>query len=581
VLNSQSQYIDFLCLLGDSVKKAADAMSPAMDSIQQKFLDKANALVADIGQVRLLVPIVGAFSAGKSSLLNALLGDLLLPVAITPETSLAAELHFDTAQRIEAIPAKGAVEIFDLSAFDKVTARASEFEYLRVYVNAPVLKSMLPLILVDMPGFDAPLKMHDKAICNYIDRGVHYVVLVSVDDGGLTSQTLGRLQDIKDNYRSFSLCLSKIDLRPEAQINEIVGHISNQLSSELGLHQEVICLDQSNASEKLQTLVRNIDPDHLVRTLFNSSVANVFFDLDNTFSVLISSLGKTAQSIKEEQSAVRSAIEIIEREKKNEYAKVREGFGVSSHVQHVLNAVNYRLEQSLEVLIKSAMQGQEAFARQISDVCQSALVAAMRKVSGEVSEEAIRGFSRAISGNICTDLVLPPDMLTNLIEQVKDPLLQAILQKVNVPGKIGLPKKETVAMTGAMVAVAAGAAPWLIVAISLVPVITDLLFSSFKEGRQRDAILQALRTQIFPDILRQLRPDVESYLQEAMESALGAIAQKYEEHLAKHHQLLTELEINNDLGAIEDQKHDLVTLQDSFRSRAEVIVFETEVGVQN
>ena len=40
------------------------------------------------------IPLIGAFSCGKSSLLNALLGESLLATAVTPETAIPAELRF-------------------------------------------------------------------------------------------------------------------------------------------------------------------------------------------------------------------------------------------------------------------------------------------------------------------------------------------------------------------------------------------------------------------------------------------------------------------------------------------------------
>ena len=50
----------------------------------------------------LLVPVVGAFSAGKSSLLNAIMGSSILPMDIKPETAIPTELRHDTHERIEA-----------------------------------------------------------------------------------------------------------------------------------------------------------------------------------------------------------------------------------------------------------------------------------------------------------------------------------------------------------------------------------------------------------------------------------------------------------------------------------------------
>ncbi len=85
-----------------------------------------------------------------------------------------------------------------------------------------------------MPGYDSPLDAHNKAISAFIDRGAHYVFLVSVEEGGLTKQALRRIQEVKDNGRDFSICLSKVDLKPASQVQEIVSHIGDQLQFDVG-----------------------------------------------------------------------------------------------------------------------------------------------------------------------------------------------------------------------------------------------------------------------------------------------------------------------------------------------------------
>ncbi|GAA8170803.1 hypothetical protein NP0156_09220 [Helicobacter pylori] len=45
---------------------------------------------------------MGNFSTGKSTLLNRFLEKSVLPTGITPETSLATELHYSANERIEA-----------------------------------------------------------------------------------------------------------------------------------------------------------------------------------------------------------------------------------------------------------------------------------------------------------------------------------------------------------------------------------------------------------------------------------------------------------------------------------------------
>lgn len=575
MLVAQEQYVEFVQFLRNRIETTASTVSPSMDSIQQFFPEMANCCTRDIEQTRLLVPITGAFSAGKSSLLNALLEKNLLPIAITPETALAAELHFDTRQRIEAITHTGEVETFDMSSFNKVTNRASEFEYLRVYIDSPVLKKIEPLVLVDMPGFDSPLDTHNKAILNFIDRGLHYVVLVSVEEGGLTSQVLNRLQGILDNGRSFSLCLSKADLKSPPQVKEIAEHITDQLSARLGLSQEVVVFDQTSASGKLHALIDGIDPNRLVRSLFDSEVKRVFFRLDSDTNTLLATLGKNAKDIEEAQAELRSAVARLESEKEQQLKKLRESNEGARHVQSVLSSVKQRLEECTDQLAHSAMLSQEALSQQVNELVQGALVGALRKAHGKLSSEAVMDFSRAMEGSIRTGFALPPDMICNLIDQLKEPLTTAIISKA---GKASGTKGGAggIAATGssaAMIALAAGLGPWGVAAAAIIPGVVDWLVGAFKENRQREQIIEALRNQVFPDITRQLRQQVEIFLQETIENAVKSLACEYEEHLSRQRQILAEAEKNQNLAQIEERRLAIQTMQAELRKRAEIFLF--------
>ena len=53
------------------------------------------------------VLVIGAFSSGKSSMINALIGEELLPTGFLPETAVLGELHYGQQKRITLYPKKG------------------------------------------------------------------------------------------------------------------------------------------------------------------------------------------------------------------------------------------------------------------------------------------------------------------------------------------------------------------------------------------------------------------------------------------------------------------------------------------
>ncbi|GAA7919437.1 hypothetical protein TH0221_05580 [Helicobacter pylori] len=63
-------------------------------------------------------------------------------------------------------------------------------------MNNEALKTALPLVFVDMPGFDSPVSSHTHAILEYLERGVHFVILTSVEEGSLTKRMVRELKNL-------------------------------------------------------------------------------------------------------------------------------------------------------------------------------------------------------------------------------------------------------------------------------------------------------------------------------------------------------------------------------------------------
>ena len=93
MIKKQKTFINYL----SDLKKVLNEKEDKFNTKEIKEFKK------NIKDIELLVPVVGGFSAGKSTLINNFLGEDYLPVGITPETSLATELRFSDEEYILAI----------------------------------------------------------------------------------------------------------------------------------------------------------------------------------------------------------------------------------------------------------------------------------------------------------------------------------------------------------------------------------------------------------------------------------------------------------------------------------------------
>ena len=160
---------------------------------QENFQD----LVQQIQHFQIRIPLIGAFSAGKSSLINALIDEKLLSLDITPETGIATELNYSMADEIIGHYSNGSTERLNRSDMQEQTlAKFAPDGWIEANIPADVLKPYPHVRLVDLPGLSSGNEIHGKAIDNYMARSLAYCVVVSVEDGELSQTTQNFLQEL-------------------------------------------------------------------------------------------------------------------------------------------------------------------------------------------------------------------------------------------------------------------------------------------------------------------------------------------------------------------------------------------------
>ena len=94
-----------------TLRNLKDLIATEQDCQQKIYAGKASDAVLDAISEKtgenFIVLIIGAFSSGKSSMINALIGEELLPHGFLPETAVLGELHYGTKKRVTLYPKKG------------------------------------------------------------------------------------------------------------------------------------------------------------------------------------------------------------------------------------------------------------------------------------------------------------------------------------------------------------------------------------------------------------------------------------------------------------------------------------------
>ena len=165
------------------------------------------------GAATIQVAVVGDFSAGKSTLINALLGSEICPTRCDPTTSSITYFEYGEDLSIRQEPggvnadAQPAVpELITLERYHEIASHSSSGKgkrnralQFRVRLPAPVLRS---ITLIDTPGFNNPDNPHDTKVTEAATRAADVLVLVmNIHKGEPSADLLATLRRLAQDDR--------------------------------------------------------------------------------------------------------------------------------------------------------------------------------------------------------------------------------------------------------------------------------------------------------------------------------------------------------------------------------------------
>ena len=191
----------------------------------------------------------GEFSAGKSTFVNAIINDELLPTANRPCTSLITEVRFAESCGMYAkiVYLDGAVEDITYDDYKVLVDGATKkigtvaaIHHVELYYDisnsqdeSPLLKTLknLNIILVDTPGFGSPYPINEDIIKEYIDMSAFGFWFFPVDRfGGVTCKNVLRRINAEGKKIRVVPILTKADLLTSAQeMEEVAENFRNNL----------------------------------------------------------------------------------------------------------------------------------------------------------------------------------------------------------------------------------------------------------------------------------------------------------------------------------------------------------------
>ncbi len=467
-----------------------------------------------------------------------------MPTGITPKTSLATELHYSANERIEAFSNNDEeAESFELNeqSFEVIKENAVEYSYLKVYLNNEALKNSAPLVFVDMTGFDSPISSYTHAILEYLERGVHFVILASVEEGSLTKRMVRGLKNLLEFDKGLSFILSKTDLRTLSRVEEVSHYIEEQIQDHLDLTTHLIRADKDNNA--LLEIADKIDAEKLFSALYLERLKFLNFQLQNSLKSVIESFDYSKEKALEEIQALDLSVKDIEKTYEKLRTNLEEEYSsvaVGSVVKKVLEDIREQ-KPYLDALI-TKWPGNLPI--KLSDEIESIMQQSLIKNAKLEIEKINLSFSKDFCAEFesLNNTQLSSGFSVNLEHGIELGInaLSVILSKNPVTRPFAL--------------ILQGLKPLLKDLLTLLPNIIASFFRN--EEKERAKLENLIEVKVIPEIQHKLKKVLPGLFNECLENSLKGLKDRCELEITHKKQeiALAQTEKEKHLNDLEDQK---------------------------
>jgi hypothetical protein len=221
---------------GDATARLAGVADLAEQAGAPEIAGEAAALADRLAEGRFYVACIGQFKRGKSTLINALIGQTLLPAGIVPITTAVTVLRWGSALRARVRLEQDwrDIAVTELAAYvseEQNPANHKRVSLVEVCVPSPLLAD--GMCLVDTPGVGSVIRANSDATREFVPQIDAALVVVGTDPP-ISGDELALVEEAAAQAGRLLFVLSKADRSSEAERGEAVAFTRRVLGERLG-----------------------------------------------------------------------------------------------------------------------------------------------------------------------------------------------------------------------------------------------------------------------------------------------------------------------------------------------------------
>lgn len=361
------------------------------ESLEQKSIAERLRAIDERTQnpsAQLILPLIGEFSAGKTSLINALTDSKVLEIASRPTTATLYQIFFgSTENKAVALTAEGEEVELQLDALKNDEL----LKYPTVNLFDTSTKVPKDIIFVDTPGLSSPDPKHREVLISILPR-VDAILLTVDANQPITRSLLAFVKEMRLAEKPIYLILNKTDTKSTSELQDLKAGIARDIDLPID---SIVCTSASTGGvSELQQLLSKIQAE---KTQIIAKVdALRTKELIGELRSFIAEILRSSSSPQELKEAVRAQERELERLQSNiRQLMERVGEKLSDKVDETQSSLRTQLWSSLNgILSKKNISYNEAIDAEVKRVKTILLQNFTRQVSTTIRE--VNALSRDI-----------------------------------------------------------------------------------------------------------------------------------------------------------------------------------------
>ena len=224
---------------GELARLVNDLNDPSLH-ISEQIKESLNLLIDTLNEPP-LIAVIGQFSSGKSTFLNALLGQDILPSGLTPVTAKAVRLKFAKIPLLSVKFINGSESLLASSDLAELNKLGEQVSGMTLYAPSKILKE---INFIDTPGLNSLRDADTKETKNTLKK-VSGAIWLSLANNAAKASELESIKEILKANDLKAICLiNQKDKLSEEELESLLKH-ARQTYGEL--FEDIIAISSKQA----------------------------------------------------------------------------------------------------------------------------------------------------------------------------------------------------------------------------------------------------------------------------------------------------------------------------------------------